>query len=231
MNVNDPNVQLVEGVVAHLEEMKDLFVFVGGCVTGLLVTDPARPPVRATGDVDLVAEVTTTADYYQLGAQLRAKGFKEDSESAVICRWRIGIFQVDIMPSEPGVLNFSNRWYRNVIREAELCSLPSGVQIRLIPPALFLASKLEAFYDRGNGDFGVSHDMEDIITVIDGRPEIVNEVVGASRELQDYLREEFDYLLSEPTFADRIGWHLAGDSASQARIPQIIARLRGMAGI
>lgn len=108
--------------------------------------------------------------------------------------------------------------------------MPSGVQIRLIPPSLFLASKLEAFYDRGGGDFGVSHDMEDIITVVDGRAEIVGEVAGTNQELRDYLREEFETLLGDPTFTDRIGWHFAADSASQARIPQVIERLRAIAG-
>lgn len=230
MNTNDPNVQLVEGVVEHLGELKDLFVFVGGCATGLLITDPAMPPVRPTTDVDLVVEVTTAADYHKLGKRLRAKGFREDSESEVACRWRAGIFQVDIMPSESGIFGSSNRWNRNAIREAELCSLPSGVQIRLIPPTLFLASKLEAFHDRGRGDFGASHDMEDIITVIDGRAEIVGEVAATNQELRDYLREEFESLLVDPTFTDRIGWHFAADSASQARAPQVIGRLRTIAG-
>ena len=58
MNPRDPNIQLLEGVVQSLGDLKDQFVFVGGCATGLLVTDAARPPVRATTDVDLVTKVT-----------------------------------------------------------------------------------------------------------------------------------------------------------------------------
>ncbi len=231
MNVNDPNVHLVEGVVEHLGELKDLFVFVGGCATGLFITDSAASPVRATGDVDLITEVATTADYHKLGEKLRGKGFREDSASEVLCRWRVGIYQVDIMPSESGILGFSNRWHSDAIVEAKPFLLPNGVQISLITPTLFLASKLEAFYDRGNGDFGASHDMEDIITIIDGRPEIVEEVASANPELHDYLRNEFELLLGEPTFTERLGWHLTGDAASQARIPQIIERLRKIAGL
>lgn len=33
------------------------FVFLGGCAVGLLLTDRAAPPVRATVDVDVITEV------------------------------------------------------------------------------------------------------------------------------------------------------------------------------
>jgi hypothetical protein len=35
---------------------------------------------------------------------------------------------------------------------------------------------MEAFLARGRGDYLTSHDMEDIITLIDGRREIVEEI-------------------------------------------------------
>ena len=229
MNPRDPNIQLVEGVVQSLGDLKDQFVFVGGCATGLLVTDAARPPVRATTDVDLVTKVATRGDYYRLAKQLRALGFREDVESGVICRWRIGAFQVDIMPSDQSIMGFANRWYPVVVETAGPCKLPSGSEVTLISPPLFLATKLEAFHDRGNQDYGVSHDMEDIITIIDGRSELVREVAEVDIEVNDYLKEEFESLLSEQDFTDTIGWHLAGDGASQDRVSIIIERLRGMA--
>lgn len=229
MNPNDPNVRLVEGLIRHLGELKDEFVFVGGCATGLLITDTARPPVRATTDVDLVARVATRSDYYKLANQLRALGFTEDKDSGVLCRWRIAEFNVDIMPIDKEILGFSNRWYREAVETATLCSLPSGATINLISPLLFLATKLEAFHDRGNQDYGVSHDMEDILTVVDGRPELIDELVGLPIHVKEYLRDEFDALLSEPEFVDSINWHLAGDAANQARSLIIIERLRSIA--
>lgn len=229
MNPRDPNVQLVEGVVQRLGGLKDKFVFVGGCATGLLVTDMARPPVRATIDVDLVTEVATQVDYHRLSGKLRDLGFREDVESGVICRWRIGALQVDIMPSDQAIVGFANRWYPVVVETAGQCKLPSGAEITLISPPLFLATKLEAFHDRGNQDYGVSHDMEDIITVVDGRQEIVVEVAEVDVEVKEYLREEFEFLLAEQAFTEKIGWHLAGDGANQARVPVVIERLREMA--
>lgn len=229
MNPNDPNVRLVEGLLHHLGELKEQFVFVGGCATGLLITDLARPPVRATTDVDLVTEVATRSDYYQLAEQLRELGFIEDTESGVICRWCIGEFNVDVMPIDKEILGFSNRWYREVVETATLCVLPSGATISLISAPLFLATKLEAFHDRGNEDYGVSHDMEDLLTVVDGRPEIIDELAGLNDDVREYLRDEFDSLLSEQEFTNSINWHLAGDTANQDRVSIIIGRLRSIA--
>jgi hypothetical protein len=62
MNPNDPNLPMLELVVRELGELLGRFVFVGGCATGLLVTDVAAAPVRATQDVDVIAEVLTLTD-------------------------------------------------------------------------------------------------------------------------------------------------------------------------
>jgi hypothetical protein len=48
--------------VKLLDELADRLVFVGGCATGLLLTDIAAPPIRATQDVDVITEVTTMAE-------------------------------------------------------------------------------------------------------------------------------------------------------------------------
>jgi len=45
----------------------------------------------------------------------------------------------------------------------------------------FLATKLEAFDGRGKGDYLSSHDIEDIVAVLDGRPEILDELLKASK--------------------------------------------------
>ena len=47
-----------------------------------------------------------------------------------------------------------------------------------------VTSKIEAFHGRGNGDFMASHDMEDIISLIDGRAEIITEVLRASEDVR-----------------------------------------------
>ena len=91
MNPRDPNVQQLQIVAKALGHLRETLVLVGGCATGVLITDNARPPVRATQDVDLIAEIATKAQYYELAADLRELGFREDTED-VICRWRL-VFQ------------------------------------------------------------------------------------------------------------------------------------------
>ena len=48
----DPNRALFESVVHLLGPVLDDLVFVGGCTTGLFVTDPAAVGIRQTTDVD-----------------------------------------------------------------------------------------------------------------------------------------------------------------------------------
>lgn len=226
MNPQDPNVLLLEVVSSALGALRERVVFVGGCAVGLMITDTARPPVRATQDVDLIVEIHGTVAYYQLEQQLKKAGLVPDHD--VICRWRLGDLKVDVMPTDENILGFSNRWYPDAIRHAQLIALPSGRQIRLISPPLLLATKIEAFYDRGAGDFGASHDIEDIVNLIDGRPELPDEVMAASADLLRYLKEEFDDLLAT-RFVDVIGWHLG--SQEQSRSEVVIERMRKIAGL
>lgn len=228
MNPNDPNVALVEIAAAALDPLLDRLVFIGGSTAGLMITDNTRPAVRATQDVDLIVDIGSKAEYYKLSQQLRAAGFREHPE--VVCRWRLGELKIDVMPTEKEILGFSNRWYPAAMRDARSVAFPSGREIRLISPPLFLATKIEAFYDRGAGDFGASHDIEDIVNLIDGRPEIADEVKSAESEVLSYLREEFDDLLAS-RFVDVIPWHLGPQPEDQLRTETVIQRVRAIAGL
>jgi len=188
MNTTDPNLPLLESVVKALGPLCQQFVFVGGCVTGLLITETAAPPVRVTKDVDAIVEILSLTEYHALERQLESGGFRHDrSPDAPICRWIVGSALLDVMPTDESVLGFGNRWYAEAIHTAVQVSLPSGRKIRLISPPTFLGTKLEAFYGRGAGDFLASHDLEDIITVVDGRPELSKEIREAPLQLREYL--------------------------------------------
>ena len=52
----------------------------------------------------------------------------------------------------------------------------SGGQLRIGSPVGFIATKYVAFLDRVAADYYASHDLEDLITVIDGREKIIEEV-------------------------------------------------------
>lgn len=120
-------------VARGLRDLKDRVVFVGGATVDLYITDPAAPPTRVTDDVDCVIELVSRPEYHRLEARLRALGFSHPvgEAGAPICRWRFAGLTVDVMPTDPAVLGFSNRWYSEGIANAESALLPNGPTIAI----------------------------------------------------------------------------------------------------
>jgi hypothetical protein len=78
MSVANPNLALLESVVAALGSLCPRFVFIGGCVTGLLITEAGAPPVRTTRDVDVIVEVVSLGEYHTVERQLEQAGLRHD---------------------------------------------------------------------------------------------------------------------------------------------------------
>lgn len=227
----DPNRIQFESVVRVLAPLLEELVFVGGCTTGVFVTDPATGGIRPTKDVDAIVDVTSYAQYTALSGRLRATGLKEDtSEGAPLCRWRHGQLIVDVMPTDENTLGFSNRWYPTAIETAQRMDI-AGHNIRIVSPALFLATKLEAYHGRGGGDVFSSHDLEDIVTVVDGRPEIVDDVSTANERVRTYIAAELQLLLDNLDFIEALAGYLLPDAASQARRDLLEQRLRALTSL
>ncbi len=230
--INDPNREILLLIAKALGELRDQVIFVGGCATGLLVTVERAQVIRPTDDVDIVTQVATTAEYHQLEAQLRSKGFEQDMRgNAPICRWRYQGIAVDVMPTDEKILGFANRWYPLSIKTADLYTLNSEVSIRLISAPAFIATKLEAFAHRGKNDMLLSHDLEDIVTVVDGRPSLKDEIDTGPRELLEYIAEKLSKLVSNEVFLSALAGHLPGDTASQARLPSLERKLNELASM
>lgn len=232
MNPADPNLQRVELVARALGDLCDELIFVGGCAAGMLCTSVQAPPPRATFDVDLVAEVAALAGYHALEARFAERGFVRDmTPDAPICRWRVGNVEVDLMPTDEGVLGFSNRWYPVATATARPMTLPSGVSIRLISAPAFLATKFEAFATRGGNDLMVSHDFEDIINVLDGRPGVETEIAEAGGELAAYLAACFGAVLRHPDFENTLPGLVVYDELYDIRIETVRNRITAIASL
>ena len=107
----DPNLPLLEDAVVKLAPFLDEIVFVGGITLGLLITDEAAAPIRATTDVDVIAEIMTYANYIAFAARLRRAGFTEDKgEQALTCRWRKDALSLDVLALSREALGFTNMW-------------------------------------------------------------------------------------------------------------------------
>ena len=230
MKVEPEAVAWVRRVAERLGDMIDEVMFLGGATMGLLITAPRTSTVRPTKDVDIIVQVATWGEYVQVLERLRERGFREDTEEdAPICRWVIDDIKVDVMPSTEDVLGFSNRWYQAAISAASTFQFSETLTVRLISGPHFLASKIEAFQARGDDDYQLSHDIEDIIAVVDGRPELLNEIENTDSELRDYLRLKIGDLLSNESFLDALPGHLPSDIGSQARVPMLLARFEEIA--
>jgi hypothetical protein len=137
---------------------------------------------------------------------------------------------VDVMPTDKDILGFSNRWYSEAIKNSNEVEIEASLKIRVVSAPYFLATKIEAFYGRGKNDFLASHDMEDIITIIDGREEINKEIYAAKPDLKSYLSAKFKTFLTNDLFIESLSGHLLPDRASQARLPILLERIKGIAG-
>lgn len=228
MSLQGELLAMLETVAEALgDDLCQQMVFVGGCSTAVLITDEITlQEVRATDDVDLIVGLAGKAQWMQLQQALHGKGFTVSGEDDVICRMRLGNLKVDFMPDDPDILGFSNRWYKEGIATAIKYALPSGRVIKHLTSPLFLATKLEAYHGRGQNDPLGSHDLEDIINVVDGRPTLFNEVRSASGEVRSYISENFQALLRHIDFENFLYGNIRG---SDGRVDIVLQRVNSLA--
>lgn len=180
--------------------------FVGGCTTALLITDAfTLEAVRFTDDIDVIVHVLGPGRWQHLLAELRTRGFHESPQDDITCRMRLAQagaqeLIVDLMPDDAQILGFTNRWYADAVLAATYFPLSSGTVIRVVSPVHFVATKLEAYLGRGNNDPLASRDMEDLLSLVDGRETLLQEITAAAPELRGYIAGQFTTLLQHPDF-------------------------------
>jgi len=215
--------QQLEIAAELLGPLLDEVVFVGGATVHLWLTEPGAPPARATEDVDVICEVASRSAYYRLGEKFRERGLQEAAGAPVLCRWESAEPRLilDVMPTDPDILGFSNPWYDEAITTAVAIALSSGTEIRAATPVLLVATKLCAWKGRGRGDLLRSLDVHDVLTLVDGRPELIDEFQAASPTLRTYIRNELLDLRGEPYF----DYAVEGATASYGPVGTERARL------
>jgi len=225
------NLAMLSVVANALGHLKEQVVFLGGCTTGLFITDTTSGDVRSTMDVDLIVEAGVIHEFHAIESAMRKLGFKPDVKSGMRCRWVVNDILVDLMPTDASILGFSNRWYSDAIIHAVDKTLTDGQQIKCVTAPYFLATKIEAFHGRGNSDFVASHDFEDIVTVIDGREELYAEIADSSPELRDFISNTFQTWVEHADFFIDLTCHLPPDPDSQKRFPILKRRILALASI
>jgi hypothetical protein len=188
------NITRIKAVYNALGGLRDKVVFVGGAVVSLYA-DRHGTESRPTDDIDIVVELLDYSGYAALEEKLRSIGFTNDQESNIICRYRIGNTIVDVMPTRGEILNFSNQWYPEGFKNAVDFEIDENHIVKIFSAPYFLASKLDAFNDRGNNDGRTSSDFEDIISVLEKRGGIWKEINSSPTDVNDFIKNEFKKLL------------------------------------
>lgn len=200
------NIVRIKAISRALTELGDRFAFVGGATVSLY-SDRPNFEIRPTDDVDVIVEILSYADHTQLDAQLRKIGFKNDVSSGVISRYIYESTIVDVVPTTTEALGFANRWYPEGYKHAVQITL-GNVQAKILTAPYFIATKLEAFKDRGKNDGRTSRDFEDIVFVLENRRVIWDELNNTTGELRKYLQETFASLMKQNAFPEWVRSHV-----------------------
>jgi hypothetical protein len=224
--------KMIRQVAERLGPLRPKVVFLGGAAAGFHITDSAEPQVRATKDVDVIVEAASVVAYHRLEKTLTELGFfQKIQEEDPICRWYIDDVIVDFMPTDENILGFSNRWYLPAIKNSVTIELEPNLEIQIVTAPYFLGTKLDAFFGRGKGDYLTSPDMEDIINLINGRVEILEDIKNSEPDLKDFIIKSLQGFLEDELFLEALPGHLLPDQASQGRRSIILERFNIIAAI
>jgi predicted nucleotidyltransferase len=196
----------IKTVARSLQLLNENVVFVGGATVSLYA-DAASGEARPTDDVDVIIELANYGSYVELEDRLRSVGFANDMESGVICRYTLKGSIVDIMPTDPKVIGFSNAWYPAGYANAIDYAIDDMV-IKIFSLPYFIASKMEAFKGRGGKDYRFSSDFEDIVYILENCSYCFEHLKESEPGVKQYLRKEFKEMLANPGFEEGVAAHL-----------------------
>lgn len=216
------NITRIKAVYNALEELANEVAFVGGATVALYADRPAGE-VRPTDDVDILVELWHYTEYAAIEERLREKGFRPDIESGIVGRYHVQGIVVDLMATSDQVLGFTNSWYKPGYQSSVIQPLDEHHHIRIFRAEYFVATKLEAFNNRGGGDGRMSSDFEDIVYILNHRDSIWTEMETADPTVRQFLQKQFQYLLENKHFGEWVAAHL--DPLEKGRLGLILTRL------
>lgn len=200
------NIAIVAEIAEALQEVKDNMVFVGGAVISLYTNDPAADEIRPTQDIDMTLNIINLSHWERMQERLRKLGFHPDPFGHAICSFKYKDIPIDIMAADDGPLGPANQWYK--IGFEDLWTVKAIDQkIKILSAPCYLATKFEAFKNRGN-DYRTSHDIEDIIYVIDNRTTIVEEIKESDTRVHSFLKVELQIMESQGILTEVLMAHV-----------------------
>jgi len=188
-----------------LKDLNEHVVYVGGRIVGLLITDLIEDDVRPTYDIDVALDLgrTDIVAHYSLQKKLESLGFKPDGN--VNCRYVLDDFMIDVMYTDGVLQGINSNWYQAGFDNAIEIQIKDK-KIKILNAVYFIATKLEAFTDRAykNNDYWDCKDLEDIINVINGRPELLIEIMNSPKDVVQFISGYFKKLIEDPKWLEAI---------------------------
>ena len=214
-------------VAKALDTLCEEVVFVGGAVVSLYIDDQAAEDIRPTKDIDLAFQITTASELEQLRTELNRRGFMEAADSQVICRFRYDDLLVDVMSTQAIGWAPGNRWFLTGFPHARKVKLDE-VEINVLPLPFFLASKFDAFFDRGITDVYASTDLEDLVYLLSHTSDVVAQISDAPQEVKSYLIECAQQVLGNSSILSAIPGHLSYDNPDE-QLETVLTKLKQIA--
>ena len=209
------NLKVVEKVALALEEINDDVIYVGGAVVSLYITDEGAEQPRPTKDIDISVQISSYAQMDQLRERLASKKIYPAATETVMYRYTYENVLIDFIPFEETPLGPTNKWLKPGFGRAYPVTIEKA-EIKILPVSMFLATKWEAYKNRG-GDPRMSHDFEDIIYVIDNNLNLIDDVVKSDKDVQVFLKEMSNEILSHPSLNEIIECHINPFTANERR--------------
>ena len=199
-----PQLENISKVAAALRPIRERFVFAGAGILPLFLDRNFGGVPRPTVDTDVVVPVVHYSEWSRLRDVLVAHGFLEyaDDRKPRQILFRLGDLEVDFIPARMVEFGTANRWLSLGFDLAEPDVLKSGVTISRLPITAWLASKIAAFEQRGRQDALVSRDLDDIVTLLLGRANVVTDVRDAVPEIRVYIGAAFQAWQEQPLIWD-----------------------------
>lgn len=209
---------LIAAAVAMGKKLRSQSVFVGGATVFLYLDDQDSEEIRATDDVDVIVELASRAEWYEIERIARDAGFNQSlTEDDPICRFRQGHITLDIMPTLDDILGFTNSWYIPAFRTADTIHLLETLDIRVVSLQYFMATKLAAYQGRGQGDLLSSKDAEDLFVVLGGRRKLIKEFESFNPEVRNFIAGALAEIQANGNYANALAGNFSPALAERIR--------------
>lgn len=214
----------IKTIAEALNDLNEQVVYVGGAVISMYIDDLAAEDVRPTMDVDLSMEIVSLSQLENIRQQLTQLGFSQSGEDKVICRFRYKDIKVDVMSTKEIGWAPANPWFATGHKKSETFNI-NGTEIRCLPWPYFLASKFSAYLSRGKNEPRASHDIEDIVYIMNYCSNFEHQILQSHGEVKDFLKTCFEQICTNTNLQEAVLANLSHEN-QQYRFDKIMTKLR-----